>query len=140
MRRILPAYRISREEVATAWGGAQTARSRSCDAFDEDPITMAADAAWQCLRRSASGAEDSARLYFASTSAPYLERLNGSIVAAMCDLDASAFVADFGDSLRAGTSALFAAADRLAADPTMGRAIVVAADCSRSRARIDRRS
>jgi 3-hydroxy-3-methylglutaryl CoA synthase len=123
----LPAYRISREAVLAAWGGAKQPGQKVVARFDEDAITMAADAASQCLRglpRASVGA-----LYFASTSAPYLERLNGSIVAAMCDVDASAFVADFGDSLRAGTSALYAAADRVATDPEgSGIAVAVAAD------------
>jgi len=88
---------------------------------------MAADAASQCLRFLTNA--NVGALYFASTSAPYLERLNGSIVAAMCDVDASAFVADFGDSLRAGTSALYAAADRIAAGlEGSGVAITIAAD------------
>jgi hydroxymethylglutaryl-CoA synthase len=125
----LPAYRISREEVATAWGGGKQPGQKMVTRFDEDAITMAADAAWKCLHRGRT-AQNVAALYFASTSAPYLERLNGSIVAAICDADASAFVADFGDSLRVGTSALFAAADRIAADPDdKGIALAVAADC-----------
>lgn len=123
----LPAHRISRELVAAAWGGGAQAGQKVVARFDEDAITMAADAASQCLRSLPQ--PNVGALYFASTSAPYLERLNGSIVAAMCDVDASAFVADFSDSLRAGTSALYAAADRIAADPEgSGLAIAVAAD------------
>ncbi len=44
----------------------------------------------------------------------------------MCDVPAHAFAADFSDSLRAGTSALYAAADRIAVDG--GVAVAVAAD------------
>ncbi len=122
----LPAYRISREAIAAAWGGGKQLGQKVVARFDEDAITMAADAATQCLR-GLPGASVGA-LYFASTSAPYLERLNGSVVAAMCDVGASAFVADFTDSLRAGTSALYAAADRIAVDQDGGIAVAVAAD------------
>ena len=124
----LPAYRISREEVAVAWGGGKQPGQKIVARFDEDAITMAADAVWRCLR-GLPNPRDVGALYFASTSAPYLERLNGSIVAAICDAGASAFVADFSDSLRAGTSALFAAVDRIAADREAGGvAVAVAAD------------
>jgi 3-hydroxy-3-methylglutaryl CoA synthase len=123
----LPAYRISREEIATAWGGRAQAGRKVVMRFDEDPLTMAATAAWQCV---ASEREQQKRaslaLYFASSTAPYQERLNASIIAALCDLDESAFVADFAASLRAGTTALMAAADRVAAGG--GNVIVVAAD------------
>ena len=130
----LPSHRISREAIATAWGGVSQPGQKTVVRFDEDAITMAAQAAWQCL---ASLPEDERRapgvVFFASTSAPYQERLNSSIVAAMCDLGGAAFVADFATSLRAGTSALFAAADHVAANPATGRlAVVVAADARES--------
>ncbi len=126
----LPSYRISREAISTAWGGAAQPGQRVVCRFDEDSLTMAAQAAWQCLAGVAT--PESRRvdaLYFASTTAPYLERLNGSIVAAMCDVNESAFVADFGVSLRAGTSALSAAADYIAArEGDHAMALVVASD------------
>jgi hydroxymethylglutaryl-CoA synthase len=125
----LPSYRISREVVATAWGGRAQAGQKVVMRYDEDPITMAAYAAWQTLASLPDDRRATGALYFASTSMPYWERLNGSVVAALCDLRASTFVADFGGSLRAGTSALWAAADRLSANPDAAElAIVVAAD------------
>jgi 3-hydroxy-3-methylglutaryl CoA synthase len=120
----LPAYRISREAIATAWGNAAQPGQKVVARFDEDAITMAADAAWRCIQAVAP--QPVAALYFASTSAPYLERSNASVVAAICDVSSAAFVADVTDSLRSGTSALFAAADRVAAGA--GIALVAAAD------------
>ena len=126
----LPAYRITRDEVATAWGGRSQAGQKIVMRYDEDPLTMAAYVAGKCLASAPEQQRHQAvALYLASTTAPYLERLNGSIVAALCDLQSSAFVTDFGGSLRAGTSALTAATDRVAANaggPDL--AIVVAAD------------
>jgi hydroxymethylglutaryl-CoA synthase len=122
---MLPAYRISREAVATAWGNTNQPGQKMVARFDEDSLTMAADAASQCMRHLTREPRISA-LFFASTSAPYLERLNASLVAAMCDVPDHAFAADFSDSLRAGTSALYAAADRISVDG--GVAVAVAAD------------
>lgn len=120
----VPVYRISREAVLTAWGNAAQPGQKIVGRFDEDAITMAADAAWQCVHGIGKQKVDA--LYFASTSSPYLERLDGSIVAAMCDISPTAFVADVTDTLRAGTSALFVAADRVAANG--GVAVAVASD------------
>ncbi len=121
----LPAYRISREAIATAWGNANQPGQKLVARFDEDSLTLAADAASKCLSHVA-GRQQVSSLLFASTSAPYLERLNASLIAAMCDLPANIFAADFSASLRAGTSALYAAADRIAVDG--GVAVAVAAD------------
>ena len=121
----LPAYRISREAIATAWGNASQPGQKLVTRFDEDSLTLAADAASKCLTHDAVRQQVSS-LFFASNSAPHLERLNASLVAAMCDIPANVFAADFSASLRAGTSALYSAMDRVAADG--GVAVAVAAD------------
>jgi 3-hydroxy-3-methylglutaryl CoA synthase len=120
----LPAYRISREAISAAWGNPVQPGQKIVVRFDEDAVTMAADAAWRCVQGMRTRTVDA--VYFASTSAPYLERLNGSVVAAICDIPSATFVADISDSMRCGTSALFAAADRVGT--AGGTAIVVAAD------------
>lgn len=126
----LPSHRISREAIATAWGGAAQPGHRVVGRFDEDSLTMAAQASWHCLASAPAPLKRAvSALYFASTTAPYLERLNASIIAAMCDVNESAFVTDVGVSLRAGTSALLAAADHITASQDEGDlAMVVASD------------
>lgn len=100
----IPAYRISRDEIAAAWQARSLSGTKCAIRFDEDALTMGAAAAQDCLAtmpaRSLSG------LYFASTTAPFTERLNASLIAAICDLEESCATADFGASLRAGTTAL----------------------------------
>ena len=52
--------------------------------YDEDSITMAVGAAIDCLNGLDRNMVDG--LYFASTTAPYLEKQSASIVAAALDL------------------------------------------------------
>ena len=65
----IPYYRLSRAEIAKAWGNAAGPGERAVASYDEDSLTMAVAAARDCLtgidRASIGG------LYFASTTAPY---------------------------------------------------------------------
>ena len=94
--------------------------------FDEDSVTMAVAAGVDCLRGIARETVDG--VVFASTSYPYKEKLGASIIAKALDLRRNVLTADFGHSLRAGTTALFSAADAIAAG-SAARVLVVAADC-----------
>ena len=100
----VPLYRLSREVIARGARGEKAI----CN-FDEDSITMAAAAAIDCLtgidRETVDG------LYFATTTAPYKEKLGAAIVAMAADLKGEALTADFANSLRAGTSAFRSALD-----------------------------
>ena len=93
--------------------------------FDEDSLTMGVAAANNCL--SNFSREDIGALYFASTTPPYREKSNASIVAAASDLPSDIFAMDFADSLRAGTNALKAAIDAISAGSTK-QALVVTSD------------
>jgi hydroxymethylglutaryl-CoA synthase len=123
----VPRRRMRREAIASAWGAPAGAASvPGCKAvanFDEDSLTMAQSAAWPLVQ--AGGAE---ALSFASTTAPYWQRSAASLIAAACDLPAQTATADFGASLRAGTTALRAALDAVAAG-SVRTALVTAADC-----------
>jgi len=105
----LPRHRIGREKIAAAHGGKPVLEGeRTAIGFDEDALTLALEAV-QGLGLSACGG-----IYFASTTAPYLERMNAALLAAACDFPEEIAVADFAHSLRAGTVALMAALDRVA--------------------------
>ncbi|MCS6817422.1 MAG: OB-fold domain-containing protein [Blastocatellia bacterium] len=118
----LPRHRIEREKIAAAHGMPPVLKGeRTAIGIDEDALTLALEAV-QGLGLSACGG-----IYFASTTAPYLERMNAAILAAACDLPEEIAVADFAHSLRAGTVALLAAVDRVAAGGT-APLVVVAAD------------
>ncbi len=93
---------------------------------DEDSVTMAVSAAVNCLRGLDRKRVDA--LYFASTSYAFREKQAAALVARALDLRRDLRCADFGGSLRAGTTALRAASDAV----TAGSArcvLVVASDC-----------
>jgi 3-hydroxy-3-methylglutaryl CoA synthase len=99
---------------------------RTVAAFDEDAITMAVEAATRCLADDDRSTIDA--LYFATTTPPYGGNLGAALIAKALDLPRGIRSADFGGSLRAGSSALMGATDAVAAG-TATRVLVVAADC-----------
>ena len=100
----IPYYRLSRAEIAKAWGNAAGPGERAVASYDEDSLTMAVAAARDCLtgidRASIGG------LYFASTTAPYREKQSAALIAAVLGLAPEAATMDFSGSLRCGTNAL----------------------------------
>lgn len=100
----LPAYSVSRDEIARAWQISSPGGQKRCLRFDEDSLTLAATAAQDCL--SSLGGSSVGGLLFASTTAPHLERLNASLIAAVCDLPETCVTMDFASSLRSATSGL----------------------------------
>ena len=121
----LPLYRLPRSVIAAAWGGRSLGGERSVANYDEDSITMAVEAARDCLRgidRSSIGG-----LYFASTTAPYHEKGCATLIARALDLSANILTADFAHSLRSGTSALLGALAAVASKQAQ-RVLVVASD------------
>ena len=121
----LPYYFIKRDTIGKAWGSRGQKGCRTIASADEDSITMAVEAALDCLKRT--GRENVRALYCASVSAPYAEKSNSVLVSTVCDLPTDIYTADFNSSLRAGTSALRAALDAIAGND--GIYLVTAADC-----------
>jgi 3-hydroxy-3-methylglutaryl CoA synthase len=94
--------------------------------FDEDSVTMGVAAAIDCLRgidRASVGG-----VLFASTTHTYKEKQGASLVAKALDLPRDVVTADFGGSLRAGTTALRSALDAVKAGSAKN-VLVVASDC-----------
>jgi len=94
--------------------------------FDEDAMTMAVAAATDCLRGIDRATVDG--LLFASTSHPYKEKQGAAVIAKALDLRRDIATADYGGSLRAGTTALRGALDAVAAG-TAANVLVIASDC-----------
>jgi 3-hydroxy-3-methylglutaryl CoA synthase len=94
--------------------------------YDEDSITMAVEAAIDCL--NGTDRDIAEGLYFASTTPPYSEKMSASIVAAASDLRDDLFTLDIGNSLRCGTSAIKAAHDAIKSGSAKN-ILVTAADC-----------
>jgi len=122
----IPRLRIDRAVIAAAhrWmapdlkGAAKG--SRAFRSWDEDAVTMAVEAARDCLR----GADPAglAALHLASTTFPYADLQSGAIVAGALRLPTGIRAVDLSGSQRTGTSALLQA---LKAGET---ALVVASD------------
>jgi len=122
----IPFHRLPREEIARAWDSGPLRGEKAVANFDEDSITMAVEAAMDCLKGIDRDSIDA--LYFASTTAPYKEKQSAAVVAAALDLRRQVFTTDFANSLRAGTSALRAAIDAVRAGSARN-VLIVAADC-----------
>lgn len=121
----VPRYRLPREVIAREWGHASLGGEKAVANHDEDSVTLAVSAAINVVPDSSP-----ARLggvFFASTTSPYREKAAAATVAAVLDCGTSVRTADFTDSLRAGTSALLAAADTARAGTTP--VLVCAGDC-----------
>jgi hydroxymethylglutaryl-CoA synthase len=106
----LPRRRLQRKVIAAAnsWFNpglrALSKGERAMANWDEDAVTMAVEAARDCL----SGVRPAAigQLMLASTTHPYDDRQNAGIVATALHLGSALRVLDVTGSLRAGTSAL----------------------------------
>lgn len=114
----VPRYRLKRMTIFQAMGWINPANimlaqgEKAVANADEDSLTIATAAGLDCLigieRTSIDG------LFFASTTMPYLERQNAGIIAGALNLREDIRSADFGGSLRAGTSALISALESIA--------------------------
>lgn len=103
----VPFHRLSRKSVGAALGTAGGKGERSVASYDEDAVTMAVEAARDCLRgRDTSGIRT---LSLATTDPPYIEKLNAATVHAALDLAPGVRALDFACSLRAGIGSLVSA-------------------------------
>ncbi|NQY91523.1 MAG: 3-hydroxy-3-methylglutaryl CoA synthase, partial [Deltaproteobacteria bacterium] len=78
---------------------------------DEDSVTMAVAAGANCLAGFSRERVDA--VYFASTSYPFREKQGAALIARALDLGRELQATDYSNSLRAGTTALRAAADAI---------------------------
>lgn len=100
----IPRYRLARSDIAALWGGKGKPGSRSVANYDEDAVTMAVEAATQCLDGVDRDTID--MVVLASTSLPYVEKQSAAIVAEALDLRTGIDTLDISSSLRSGTQAL----------------------------------
>jgi len=128
----IPIYRLRRKDIAKVWGLPDVPGEKAVTNFDEDSITMAVEAAVNCLsdldRHQLSG------LFFASTTSPYREKQAAAIIASAADLPGGVRAEDFTNSLRSGTIALSSALDAIHAGSS-ANLLVVASDSRLGKAR-----
>ena len=98
---------------------------RAIASWDEDAITMAVEAARDCLTER--DREDVTGVVLASTTLPFADRLNAGIVKEALVLDDAITALDVTGSQRAGTSALIQALS------AQGETLVLAADLRKAR-------
>jgi len=102
----IPLFRLDREVI----GG--RGEKAICN-FDEDSLTMAVEAVNDCMQ--GRDRKDINALYFGTTTSLYKEHLGATTIAMASDLKVETYTAEFGNSLRAGTSALKAGIDAIKA-------------------------
>jgi len=121
----VPRYRLSGKLLGGVWGGAGGGGERAVANYDEDSLTMACEAALNALHGL-----DPKRIgacLLASTTPPYLEKSNATLLATVADLGPEVLTADLGGSLRCGTTALRLALDMVKAG-SVAQALVAASD------------
>jgi 3-hydroxy-3-methylglutaryl CoA synthase len=119
----VPRYRLTGTLLAQVWGSG--GGERAVANYDEDALTMGCETALDVL-----GGRDGSRVgacFFASTSAPYVEKSTATLLASVADLPAEVLTADLSGSLRCGTTALRLALDAVRAG-SASQALVVASD------------
>ena len=131
----LPRMRLQRSAIAAAnaWfdpslRGLSKGERTMCN-WDEDPITMAVSAAQDC-QADGMGAHIDA-VYFASTSAPFIDRQNAGVIAEALSLGSGLRTMDVGGSRRDATSATLAAIDMVRSNPG-GNVLITAAENRRA--------
>ena len=122
----IPYYRLDRKEISRAWGMQFLGGEKAVANFDEDTLTMAVAAGLDCIEGVDRSGIDG--LLLGSTTSPYEEKQTAATIALALDLRNEIRTADFGDSLRAGTTALGFAIDAVQSG-SMKNVMVVASDC-----------
>lgn len=131
----IPKFRIDRKLIYQAMGWLNPATfmpgEKAVANFDEDSLTMSVAAGMDALRGLDPESIDA--VYFASTTAPYVERGGAAILATALNAGDQIRTADFTDTPKAGTTALLSALDAVAAG-TAGTAVICAADTRTAKA------
>jgi len=109
----IPWHRIERQNIAKAWGGFSIPGERAMASYDEDSVTMAVEAAIDCIRDIDPSSVDG--LLFATTTSPYKEKLCAATMALALHLRRDIRAADVTGSLRSGTTVLGFALDAIKA-------------------------
>jgi hydroxymethylglutaryl-CoA synthase len=105
----IPYRRLKRSAISAMLGVPAGRGERAVASFDEDSISMAVEALRDALKSVPNAVPDA--LFFATTTAPYGEKLNAAIIGAATRLPTEIRAADLTGSTRAGLSGLLQAAD-----------------------------
>lgn len=120
-----PLYRLARSEIGKVWGMPSGPGEKAVANGDEDSVTMAVEAGFDCLAGIDPSKVDG--LIFATTTAPYRQKAMAPTIALVLGLPRTAFTMDLTDTLRAGTSAIRLAIDQLKSG-TCKKVLVIASE------------
>lgn len=125
----IPRLRIKREDYAKAWGSFAAAgvNEKAVAGFDEDMLTLATKVSQRALDSVPLTPDRVTRFAFASTTPPYTEKLLSGTVLVGLGASGDTYASDHISSTRAGTEAMLAGFEHLAANPN-GCALIAAAD------------
>ncbi len=112
----IPYRRLKRSAIGAVLGVPGGRGERAVASFDEDSISMAVEALRDALKAAPNVSPES--LFFATTTAPYGEKLNAAIIGAATRLPVEIRAADLTGSTRAGLSGLLQALDAARAGST----------------------
>jgi hydroxymethylglutaryl-CoA synthase len=127
----IPWFRLERRLIAESWGIPGAPGEIAVANFDEDSLTMAVEASRDCTLDEAAGVGG---LFFASNTAPYVEKSSASVIATVLDLPSSAMVADFSQAIDCGMEALISAVTAVESGAASS-VLVAASECQVSRPR-----
>ncbi|HWB66036.1 MAG TPA: OB-fold domain-containing protein [Mycobacteriales bacterium] len=111
----LPSWRLSRKDVAAAWGERGSSGVLAVCADDEDALTLAAQAGERALAAAQATAESVDALVWATTRPPFAEGPNHALLAAALGLPPGCGGYLMTGSAHTGIEALFAATDLVTA-------------------------
>ncbi|MBN2155892.1 MAG: hydroxymethylglutaryl-CoA synthase family protein [Candidatus Lokiarchaeota archaeon] len=121
----MPKYLLDRKKIAEAWDFPSIPGGISVSNSDEDTITMAVEAGLDCLGELNPSGVDG--LYFATTTPPYTEKQNATVIANALDLRNDIITMDITDSTR-GSSIAVARAYETIQSGNANLILVIAAD------------
>src|SRR4030067_3461594 len=99
----IPVYRLRREIIAESWGVRSLGGERAVAGYDEDSLTMAVNAAFDCIRQRN---EEIDGLLFSSTTSPYDEKQAAATIPAALDLPTKSLTIEIAGSRREARTAI----------------------------------
>ena len=120
----IPYNRMKKETVALAFGKKGGKGERAVAYCDEDTVTMAVAASLDAVY--GRDPAEMCAVFFASSTAPYIEKQSATEIAAALDFGRGLRTADFANTLRAGSAAMNAAMDAVVLDG--GKALTAISD------------
>jgi hydroxymethylglutaryl-CoA synthase len=110
----VPQYRLKQADAAIPWGGYGMGEKAVCG-WDEDIISMAAEALDNAVSHSGVKPSEIGALYLGTASSPYIEQHVAPILAETLNLSTDASVLDYCGSVNAVATALLACLDAIEA-------------------------